>query len=97
MIAPIIIDLGEDSKRTRRKSTDTKYEEDDLAGSLDARHGVGVDGVTDGQVPLAGEGEDGQDGAVLGHLGYKCSDLARAFTKLPRILMPVDGQIKSQS
>ena len=53
--------------------------------------------MTDGQVPLAGKGQDGQHGAVLGHLGYKGSDLAGALAQLPRILVPVNGQIKGQA
>ena len=58
---PPIVYLCVDSKRSSGHSTDGAQQEDDLAGPLEPGHCVGVDRVADGQVPLAGEGEDGQN------------------------------------
>ena len=59
--SPPIVNPGVDSKRSCCHSTDGTQEKDDFVSPLEPGHGVGVHGVADGQVPLTGEGKDGQN------------------------------------
>ena len=52
---------------------------DDPAGALEAGHSVRIEGVADGQVALAGEGQDGEHRAVLGPAQSHTAGLLNTF------------------
>ena len=91
---PYIIDLGKDSKGHRGQSTDQAYHEDNLAGSFESSHSVGVNRPAYCQIPLTGEGEDCEDRCVLRHLGHHGPHPAADLAQLPGILVPVDREVK---
>lgn len=53
--------------------------------------------MADGKVPLHGEGGDGQDGCVSGHLRRQSAQDAERFAERVRILVPQLVQLLGQA
>lgn len=61
---------------------------DEFYGPGQPGHGVGLQGVADGQVSLDGESRDGEDGCVGGRLGHEPPEDAEDLAEEVRILVP---------
>ena len=68
-------------------------ERGDDGGSFEIRERKDVEGPTDGQVALQGEGDDGQDVGVGGRLGEERTQTTKLLAEGVRVLVPEDGQL----
>ena len=65
-------------------------ERGDDGGSSEIREGKDVEGPTDGQVALQGEGDDGEDVGVGGRLREERAQTTKLLSKCVRVLVPED-------
>ena len=72
-------------------------ERGDDGGSSEIREGKDVEGPTDGQVALQGEGDDGQDVGVGGRLREERTQTTKLLAKGVRVLVPEDGQLVGEA
>ena len=79
MHLPPVSDSSVEGEGSRGDGADCAQGGDNPAGALEAGHGVGVERVADGQVALAGEGQDGEHRAVLGPAHSHTGGLQKTF------------------
>ena len=85
--------LGEEEVGDAGKHGNGPTERGDDGGSFEIRERKDVEGPTDGQVALQGEGDDGQDVGVGGRLREERTQTAKLLAKGVRVLVPEDGQL----
>lgn len=92
VVHPLVVDAEGHGLRHGQAHRHYPDGDDELDGARELRHGVGEEGVADGEVALHGEGRDGQDGGVGGGLRGEALDDAEDLAEDVGVFRPLKGK-----